>query len=456
MRALPIVAAGLGIGLIASGIAVTAVAGGRQASFARQAAALEQRWRADTANGEPAAGLEPLRSQLAASEYSKTPAWAPLWWFGTGQSLLDSLGTKTARHWTAALDAARGHAAGVFTSWEQMAAQLSPYVPAAAVGAEAEWNQELAAAATPVAVERLITLWTGDITVARDDALVSQLNAEVGTYGGVNGLISQANSAVTKAHREKLDPGQVPALITTLRTEVSTHADATTTVRTLISAVQGLHALLGLNHNVGAGLPPLMYSVDQAAAERTPNAASFLARYNSIAVGFRAARDTTQLNTIAVQIVALQTAVAAVLSADQCGHAVPSGKAMTLNLTLQEAVFYDNGCVVRATPITTGRPFLRTPTGTFHVFYKTSPFTMVSPWPHGSPFWYPTGTVTWVMEFDVGGYFLHDASWEPSSMFGPGSENSYVASHGCVHIPTPVMRWAFQWTPLGTPVIITQ
>jgi lipoprotein-anchoring transpeptidase ErfK/SrfK len=337
-----------------------------------------------------------------------------------------------------------------------MAAQLSPYVPAASVGAEAEWSQDLAAAVTPVAVERLIRMWTGDVTVVRDAALLSQLNAEVGTYGGLNGLISQANSAVTKAHREKLDPGQVPALITTLRTEVSTHADATTTVRTLISAVQGLHVLFGFNHNVGAGLPPLMYSVDQAAAERTPNAASFLARYNSIAVAFRVARDSTQLNTVAVQIVALQTAVAGVLSADQCGHAVPSGKAITLNLTLQEAVFYDNGCVVRATPITTGRPFLRTPTGTFHVFYKTSPFTMVSPWPHGSPFWYPTGTVTWVMEFDVGGYFLHDASWEPSSMFGPGSENSYVASHGCVHIPTPVMRWAYQWTPLGTPVIITQ
>src|ERR1700688_492372 len=116
MRALPIVAAGLGIGLIASGIGVTAVAGGRQASFARQAAALEQRWRADAAAGEPAAGLEALRSQLAASEYSKTPAWSPLWWFGTGQSLLDSLGAKTARDWTAALDAARAQTAGVFTS----------------------------------------------------------------------------------------------------------------------------------------------------------------------------------------------------------------------------------------------------------------------------------------------------------------------------------------------------
>ena len=91
-------------------------------------------------------------------------------------------------------------------------------------------------------------------------------------YGGLNGLLSQANSAVAKAHRDKLDPGQVPALTATLRTEVSTHVDATSTIRALVAAVQSLHALLGLNHNVAAGLPPLLYSVDQAAAERTPNA----------------------------------------------------------------------------------------------------------------------------------------------------------------------------------------
>jgi hypothetical protein len=200
----------------------------------------------------------------------------------------------------------------------------------------------------------------------------------------------------------------------------------------------------------------MRYSVDQAGAEGIPSAASFLAQYNAIALAFRVASETSQLNTVAAHAVALRTAVAAALIAGRCGHGVPSGKAITLNLTLQEAIFYQNGCAVRATPITTGRPYLRTPTGYFHVFFKTSPFTMVSPWPRGSPFWYPTGTVTWVMEFDYGGYFLHDASWEPSSMYGPGSENSYVASHGCVHIPTSVMRWAYGWTPIGTPVIITQ
>jgi lipoprotein-anchoring transpeptidase ErfK/SrfK len=456
MRALPVVAAGLSIGLTATVTAMTALASGRHASFALHAAALEHRWDADTAAGEPAASVAPLRSRLAGSAYTSAPGWSPQWWTGTGQSLLDDLETRTARAWTVALDAARAQAVAVFTSWEQMTAALSPYVPASAVSAEHGWEQELSAAATPSAVERLITLWTGEITTARSAALLSQLNADVSAYRGLNGLLSQADSAVAKARHDHLDPGQVPALTSTLRTEMATHADATSTMRALLSAVQTLHALLGLNNSVAAALHPIRYSVDQAGAERIPNAASFLAQYNAIALAFRVASETSQLDAVAAHVATLRTAVASALIADQCGHTVPSGKVITLNLTLQEAVFYSNGCVVRATPITTGRPYLRTPTGTFHVFFKTSPFTMVSPWPHGSPFWYPTGTVTWVMEFDYGGYFLHDASWEPSSMYGPGSENSYVASHGCVHIPTPVMRWAYGWTPIGTPVIITQ
>ena len=455
MRALPIVAAGVSVALVGTAAGMTALASGRQASFAHRAAALEQRWTADTAVGEPEASVEPLRKQLAGSVYSTAPGWSPEWWFGTGQSLLGNLETQTSHAWTAAMVAARGQAAGVFTSWQQMAAQLSPYVPAAAVSAEAQWQQELDDASTPVAVERLVSGWTSDVTTVRNTALFNQLNAEVGAYGGVKGLLAQADSAVTKARRDNLTSGQVPVLTATLRTQMAAHADATSTLRTLVSAVTTLKTLLGLNGHVAAFLPTTMYSVDQAVAERIPNASSFLAQYQSVDAAFRAARELSQLNAVASRIVALQASVASALSADQCGHAVPSGKVITLNLTVQEAIFYDNGCVVRASPITTGRPFLRTPTGNFHVFFKTSPFTMVSPWPKGSPFWYPTGTVTWVMEFDVGGYFIHDASWEPASAFGPGSENTSIASHGCVHLPTPVMRWAYTWTPIGTPVIIT-
>jgi lipoprotein-anchoring transpeptidase ErfK/SrfK len=59
------------------------------------------------------------------------------------------------------------------------------------------------------------------------------------------------------------------------------------------------------------------------------------------------------------------------------------------------------------------------------------------------------------MEFDTGGYFIHDAYWESTSQYGPGSEDGPAASHHCIHIPTPVMRWAYQWTPMGTSVDIT-
>src|SRR6202162_5436058 len=456
MRALPVVAAGLSIALTATLGTMTALASGRQASFARQAAVLEQRWDAEVAAGEPAASLAPLRHELARSAYESAPGWSPRWWVGTGQSLLDGLETRTARAWTAALEAARAQASGVFTSWELMAAQLSPYIPAGAVSSEQGWAQSLDAAATPLAIERLLSMWTGDLTTVRKAALLNQLNAEVSAYRGLNGLLSQADSAVTKARHDHLDPGQVPALTAALRTEMGAHADATSTMRALLAAVQTLHMLIGLNNGVAAMLPPLRYGVDQAGAELIPSASSFLAQYNAIAVAFRVASEASQLNAVASRVVALRTTLATALSAGRCGHSVPSGKVITLNLTLQEAIFYQNRCAVRATPLTSGRPFLRTPAGYFHVFFKTSPFTMVSPWPRGSPFWYPTGTVTWVMEFDYGGYFLHDASWEPASMYGPGSENSYVASHGCVHLPTPVMRWASGWTPIGTPVIITQ
>jgi lipoprotein-anchoring transpeptidase ErfK/SrfK len=58
------------------------------------------------------------------------------------------------------------------------------------------------------------------------------------------------------------------------------------------------------------------------------------------------------------------------------------------------------------------------------------------------------------MEFLGGGFFIHDAPWEPASDFGPGSENGVDASHGCVHMPTPTMAWLYGWSPIGTTVIL--
>ena len=117
-------------------------------------------------------------------------------------------------------------------------------------------------------------------------------------------------------------------------------------------------------------------------------------------------------------------------------------------------VFYDDGCVAGQSLVTTGRPGLRTPTGTFHIYAKFSPITFSSQWPTSSPYYFAPEKASYGMEFRGGGFFIHDAPWEPSSGFGPGSENGADASHGCVHMPTPTMQWLYSWSPIGTTVII--
>ena len=166
--------------------------------------------------------------------------------------------------------------------------------------------------------------------------------------------------------------------------------------------------------------------------------------------------STAALATLSAQVSTLDATVTATLKKDACGHDVPSGKAIVINLTLQEALFYQNGCVLEATPVTSGRRDERTPNGTFHVFHKDSPVLFTSWAPRSSPYWYPPERANYALEFTVvrAGIFLHDAPWEPNTAFGPGSQNTDNASHGCVHAPTSVMAWAYSWANIGTPVIV--
>jgi lipoprotein-anchoring transpeptidase ErfK/SrfK len=63
------------------------------------------------------------------------------------------------------------------------------------------------------------------------------------------------------------------------------------------------------------------------------------------------------------------------------------------------------------------------------------------------------------MLFQANGYYIHDAPWR--SFYGPGSNVVYGApgtntggSHGCVNTPYAAMAWLWNWTPIGTPVVI--
>jgi lipoprotein-anchoring transpeptidase ErfK/SrfK len=445
---------------VAAGGAVTAhAASDRQRTFSDAAASLRAQWDRDQAAGVPAASLAPLRTELAGRRPT-TAWWSPGWIQDDGRTLIESLTDRTESAWNAALDAQRARAESVIARWAGFDTEQSAWLTADAAAEAAQWPHRLIAAPTPAAIAAMVTSWTAFLAQQQTAIVVAQqdkLAAELQSDGGPVAVLEVARHLVALAASANLDAGNVAALAAQLRREMGTNNSRTLAAgEQLLTAVTALQSLVNLNNLVSGQMLPLLHSVDQAAAEATPGAAGLAAREPVLEAQLHAARTADQLNATAQAVVALNGQVAAELAAHRCGHAVGRGKVITISLSLQEMVFYQDGCVVNATPVSTGRPQLRTPTGTFSIFYKRTPFTFVSPWPRSSPFYYFPSPVSWVMEFASEGYFIHDAPWEAASAYGPGSENNLsAASHGCVHTPTAVMRWAFGWTPIGTAVVIS-
>ena len=466
MRVWVIAAAGLVLAVGASGASLTAVASGRHSTFTAAASSLQKQWTRDVADGVPAANIATLRKQLESSTESRAGGWSPQWWGDTGDALISQLQGKTATLWAAAMSAGRTQAEQAVKLFGQLNQQLGSYIPAALTAAEVTWEPQITAASTPNQLKQLAKTWVATVAATRTQAQAAQLAAELATldsqasgFDGVAGLVQDAQNAVSTADGDNLDTGNVPALITAVQNDVQDsaiqNADASSAIQQLVSADSQLRSLISLNDTVNGQIRPLEFAVDQAAAENTPNSASLMGRYQGVQTSFTAARTTAELTAVQTAISTVQSDVGTELAANVCGHNVGSGKVLTFNLALQEGVFYQDGCVVKATPVTTGRALLRTPTGTFATFNKQTPFQFISPWPPSSPFYYYPSWVSWVIEFASGGYFIHDAPWESASDYGPGGEDSAGASHGCIHVPTDVMQWLYQWTPEGVPVIIT-
>lgn len=137
-----------------------------------------------------------------------------------------------------------------------------------------------------------------------------------------------------------------------------------------------------------------------------------------------------------------------------------TGKEIIVSLSRQWMWAYQNGVQVYNSPVMTGRPALPTPTGTYHVFLKLHPTTFTSPWPPGSPYWYPPTYINYALEWRAGGFFLHDSWWH--SVYGPGTNGWHYdpkfgwqwGTHGCVAMPLSAAEWLYYWAPIGTLVQI--
>jgi lipoprotein-anchoring transpeptidase ErfK/SrfK len=425
----------------------------RQATDAQRVAALRAEWARDQAEGVPSALLAPLRAQLI--RRGQAPWWSLTWWTRTPQTQLDKLQADTGTAWATAVQQARAHAGGVVAEATAFLASAGSLAPSGMSSEVDGWNAAFVSAHTPKAIDDLAS--RDHAVLAQAQAIVSQERAAAAAAlkaaGGPDGLLGQVKTLDATAQAANLDSSAMDALAAQLHDLLANAQPADAVEGQLGAAIQAFRQTLSLNDSIDSQMRPLLYQIDQAVVEGTPNAHSFQQPYSALESSFSAARNQAQLLTVQAAQQQLQQQVTAELNANTCGHNTGAGKDLVVSLSMQELVAYQDGCVVNATPVTTGRPALPTPPGSYHVFLRTTPWLMHSDWPPGSPYWYPDTWVKWVLEFREGGYFLHDAYWEPTGDYGPGGEfNQSAASHGCIHIPTPFMQWLYGWTPVGTPV----
>ena len=211
---------------------------------------------------------------------------------------------------------------------------------------------------------------------------------------------------------------------------------------------------------------PVVVTVDRARVARYVDYLDGLfsrpARNGSVRLVGRRVELVTPRTELAVRGLRMQAVIIRTLQSPkrppielQVTETQPTGTgalSIVIRLGEQSLTLYKDGAVVLRTPVTTGRPALPTPVGSYDVAWRRSPYTFISPWPEGSPYWYPPAHVRWAMFF-YDNDFLHD-SYEPAGAYGKGSNFGPYASHGCVHVPTDVMQVLYTTVPDHTPVIV--
>ena len=175
---------------------------------------------------------------------------------------------------------------------------------------------------------------------------------------------------------------------------------------------------------------------------------------NALAGQLSSAADQATFQSITAQLYQEKQSLASAIYLKQMvpvAYNAGVGKVMVVSLSRQVLTAYQDGNAILTTYVATGRPALPTPPGVYHIFARYSPYKMISPWPYGSPYWYPDSWTNWAMEFAGGGYFIHDAPWR--SWYGPGA-NLYNGTHGCVNVPYSPMATLWNWAPNGTTVVV--
>ena len=450
---------------VATLVVLLAIGGaGNAYAYGQRTRTLEQQWSDAEAAGVPQAKTDVLRARLRQIEQQRG---GHIPYAVTSMALVENplagLEAQTRQLYDAVTGQYRNEAVAALAKLKQ------DYGPTPFD--QARHQQQLRAASKPLDFEKLAQAWT------EEDRQVVELRTELGASSGglADGLPADVVSARDQVQQteDKLRQAQVwtdPAdqtlgatqqyLGSSYQVMVAQHDQVKSQ---LTAGNDEMDKRLDL-HDKGADL---LNSIP-ALLSYGPGG-DYASRADQAKQAFVSAHDDDQLTSAVSSLQGIQNELyqkkqQAQQQAQQrlaaggsgCENNV-EGKVILVSLSQQRLVACDGTSTAYTTPVTTGRPGMETPTGTTTVMFKQSPWLM-KPEPGcnpGDPCWYRASEVNYVMLFRSGGYYLHDWPPQEGSAFGAGTEYGRFASHGCIHIPIGVLSQLYNWTPVGTTVIVT-
>ena len=137
-------------------------------------------------------------------------------------------------------------------------------------------------------------------------------------------------------------------------------------------------------------------------------------------------------------------------------------KVIVISLEEQAMRVYQNGKLVKAFLVTTGRPDRPSLPGTWWVEGKQSPTVFKANVPQSSPYWYPDTPINYAVQYHSNGYFIHDSWWRAD--YGPGTQfphqdasgdiYSAQGSHGCINMAKDDAAWVYGFVELYTHIVV--
>lgn len=121
-------------------------------------------------------------------------------------------------------------------------------------------------------------------------------------------------------------------------------------------------------------------------------------------------------------------------------------KKIVIRLSKQRMDQVLGGIVVTTYIISTGKPGMRTPMGTFHVLSKNP-----KAWSRAAKLWMP-----WWMAFSWKGYGIHELPEWPGGLKEGANHLGIAVSHGCVRLGVGAAKAMYDWAPVGTQIRIIQ